>query len=120
MDERALVSMTVVCCLPTLCPCCVRSVRKSGFLAAARLFRLGHAVCPTSYSTHPSHEPDQRDLELQDIPASDAALARLCKALEPTLFDKLAAHARLEIATGPEPPVPERQQQPGARWPRID
>ena len=71
---------------------------------------------------YPAPNTDGRTLRifLQDIPASDAALARLCKALEPTLFDKLAAHARLEIATGPEPPVPERQQQPGTRWPHID
>jgi hypothetical protein len=66
-------------------------------------------------SIHPEANTDGGDLWLQDVPASDAALARLCKALEPTLFDKLAAHARLDIAAGPKPPVPARQQQPGAR-----
>ena len=62
-------------------------------------------------SIYPAPNTDGGHFELQDIPASDAALARLCKALEPTLFDKLAAHARLDIAAGPEPPVPEQQQQ---------
>ncbi len=54
---------------------------------------------------HSSH------LSMQDMPASDDALAKRCKALEVTLFDVLAMRAKLRIVAGEEPPPPASPEQ---------